>query len=331
MTEEEEFEFRLRLEQETGQVKAPQVSKRSFWQMLDVPRQKSQEGLNMIAEVTPSFEPTGNMVRDVALNAPKVVAETLAETAPDFVSRSAMIGGAAGKVLSKAEPVVNFAGRQASKLGRVLSGNKPEDIQALFKRPGAFVAPSLSKAKEIYGEAIESAGPKLEVSTNEAFESASKTARKVINQLKDKPDTVDELTALEGRRALDEVISSTRSSRKKARLFEYRQQLDGIVKQNPEIAAADKIYADSALASKFRNIQAVNLNGTPSVLRSTLAAGISGFIQNPLPFVFTSPMTIGAATAGLGLVKRGIQASGATKSLGRLGLVGGSRIKEVQQ
>ena len=110
-TEKEEFEFRLRLEKEQGSVKQPGLLGKA-WNALDIPAEKSREGLDLLAGMVPSAEPTGNVVRDVAMNIPRVMAESVAETAPGFINRESILTAGASKALA---PVVGPAAKLAAK------------------------------------------------------------------------------------------------------------------------------------------------------------------------------------------------------------------------
>src|SRR3990167_9704316 len=67
------------------------------YDVLSIPEQKSKEGLEMIAESIPSAEPTGNAIKDIALNTPRIAVETLAEVAPSFISPESIIASGALK------------------------------------------------------------------------------------------------------------------------------------------------------------------------------------------------------------------------------------------
>ena len=117
LTESEELEL-LELENENAQQgeKQPGLLGKA-WNALNLPAEKSREGLDLLANMVPAAEPTGNVVRDVALNIPRVMAESVAETAPGFINRESILTAGAAKALAPVVgPAANLAAKGAEKV-----------------------------------------------------------------------------------------------------------------------------------------------------------------------------------------------------------------------
>src|ERR1019366_9700998 len=61
------------------------------WDFLQKPEQMSRQGLQQIAGMIPEGKITGNLPMDVLRGTPRIAANTMAEAAPGFVSRGALL------------------------------------------------------------------------------------------------------------------------------------------------------------------------------------------------------------------------------------------------
>src|SRR3990167_10748868 len=149
-----------------GGSEQPQADNRGMlrkgWDALKVPEQKSREGLQMIAQaVTPKTETTGNMARDVAMNPPRVAAETLSEVAPGFVSplSLALMGGGQGLKLAGKIPAVKSMGSGVAAQMESLSGAKPGSIETVAKDATLFGSKGKKAVQGMYEDAKKLSGP----------------------------------------------------------------------------------------------------------------------------------------------------------------------------
>src|SRR3990167_5308234 len=144
-----------------GGSEQPQADNRGMlrkgWDALKVPEQKSREGLQMIAKaVTPKTETTGNMARDVAMNTPRIAAETLSEVAPGFVSRGSMLTAGGSKVVGAFRPLASAVRQLGFKGAEQLSALAPKNegaLEAAYRDSTLIKAP----AKKVVGQLYERA------------------------------------------------------------------------------------------------------------------------------------------------------------------------------
>src|SRR3990167_199115 len=82
----------------SGKTETPQTGIiQKSWNALGKPEQLSREGLTKLSGMVPNPEPTGNMAMDIMKGTPRVIGDTLAETAPGFVSRGSILTAGALK------------------------------------------------------------------------------------------------------------------------------------------------------------------------------------------------------------------------------------------
>lgn len=265
---------------------------RKTWDALDVPRQKAKEGLDMIAKAVPSAEPTGNVVRDVALNAPKVMAETMAETAPGFVDRTAILTAGAGLA---AKGAGKLAGKVVPKVAPTLekgSGLRPGTLNEAYKQPGMIIDfGAAGKAKKLYNEAKGGLEP--------IKGSVRSTAhpRVVDNALKSLAlNKLSVAEAFEARKSVRAMKASKAYNMDKITQYEdlFDDVIDSAGKAGAKVNEADKLYRRGMLGEQMRNISRLNKNGTTG----PISAGIMAKI--PLLAPLMSPALQGGAVSAAG-------------------------------
>lgn len=273
---------------------APQPEKglaRKGWDALAVPEQKSREGLKMIADAVPSAEPTGNVVRDVALNTPKVLADTVAEVAPSFIDRNAIVTSGLLEGANAARPLTRAAGRAVAKGAEAISGleyKTPGILREAFSDPTLISAPGKKAAGELYGATDDAIRQQLKEISNPLDQ-----VEKALEFAKD--GSLNPKEALEARKSLD-------ASRKKVSgsFYRYaRETLDTIAKQ--ETKMADAAYARGVKADALRNPLPQNKFGGTSVAKS-----LGGFFTGLIPMASMSPLVQGTLATALGMGSRAI-------------------------
>lgn len=146
---------------------------------LTIPEKLAREGLEQMADVVPERigggEPTGNLAADLALGAPRIAADTIAEAAPSFISRGALVTGGLLKGGQALKPLVKGAGGFIADTAESLSGIKHSAPGALRRAAGD---PSLifAPGKDAAGKAFESLGETIPA----AFK-ATKDSAKILN------------------------------------------------------------------------------------------------------------------------------------------------------
>lgn len=278
----------------------PSLLKRGY-AALAVPEKMSREGLGQLAQMVPSAEPTGNTVRDLALNVPKVLAESVAEVAPSFISRGAMITGGALKGIKAARPALSAMRKGALGILEKTSGIAPRQAGAL---EAAYKDPSLifAKGKEAAGKFYEAA-KNPEANIFEGITKNTKIVDKAQAVLKE-GGKLEPIEALTARKAVDNLIS--KKDTVKDVLFPLRSKLDAIAKADANIAKGDEIVSRGVKAAAIRTPFPTNIGGTFSIARS-LGGGLAsqvipgGNVIAPLAMV---PAVQGAGATALGVASK---------------------------
>lgn len=262
---------------------------RKAWDALAVPEKMSREGLTAIADAIPSAEPTGNLARDIALNIPKVAAETLAETAPGFVSRESIVTGGALKAGKAAAPLIKATGRAVAKAAESASGLE-------YRTPGVLTE-AAKDSKLMFDKGTKAAG-KLYGKTRELIRPEMKKIPKKEDMVEQAMKWAEEGTlnseeALAARKALDKAKNKFSDE-----FFVWsRDILDGIAKQ--KFQSADKAFARAIKTDALRQPLPINKYGGTSIFKSSLG-GLAGV----LPLVAMSPAAQGSVATLLGILAR---------------------------
>lgn len=271
------------------------------WDAFAIPEQKSREGLNMIAQSIPDAE-TSSYPLNVALNTPKVAAETLAEVAPSFISRGAMIG----EGLSKAAPLlskpVNAIGRWLGKTAESTSGlsyNTPGVLVETVNDPSLLWGKGKQAARELYKDVQNPAqiSPDLKELTNN-----KSIIQKALELYKSNSLTPDE--ALIGRQAVDQLPEKLPGAIK----TNLRNIFDFVAKN--KFSEADKAYARAVKSEALRSFWGINKTGTPSIVKGALSTSL------PFTAPLFSPVIQGGIAAGIGGLKPLVQTPGLAAKAG---------------
>lgn len=267
------------------------------WEMLGAPERLSSQGLNQIADAIPAAEPTGNMVRDIALNTPKIAAQTLAETAPSFVSPAAILTAGAGQAVGAAARPLASVGKTVARQLEEVSGIAPKAEGALvaqFKDPKTITA-SKNAAAKLY----EAAKAELEKSAN--IFSGMYKPEEIIDTAKAyiaKGGTLEPSEALVYRKAIDKLAKSGRYV--KDELFALRKEADAMAKASKNIAEADPTFVKGMYGEAMRNFFPQNKLGGASPFKALLAASMPTPLA-PITGGLFSPAVQGLGAGALGL------------------------------
>lgn len=292
--------------------------KRSFgkkaWDALAVPEKMSEEGLGLIAQMTPEFipqsavkrfagamaspivgpigplageiaarmgkdteGPTGNVVMDVARGTPKVLAKTAQKTAPAFVSRGSIIASAAGPVIKGVAPAIKFLGKKAASSIEGYQNIPKGTLAEAYKSPSIYFDKGAAVAGKSYREAKEAAG------------AGSEGLFGKITDLKDVSNIKLESVvnrALELAKEGKLNPASAQSARKvvdemyqskaysKEAVLELRKFFDSIVKGDQGLAKADAAYQRAIKADALRQLFPLNKGGGASPFRIFSSQGL---------------------------------------------------------
>lgn len=268
------------------------------WNALTVPAQKSSEGLNKVADMYSLMQtaPTGNKVKDIALNAIPIMGEsgmrTLGKVAPEFISRGAMVTGAvapalgmAGKgIRAIAKPVGRWGGAQLEDLAGMVPGSLREAYRSGF---GAFKG-GKKAASPLYDAAKDSRGMNL-------FKGMYKP-EEIVDKARETLSKGIQLTPTEGlsyRKAVSSLMKSGRYV--KDELVAMRAEADAIAKSSKFIKEADEVHQKGMMAESLRSLLPKTAQGKSSSWK-TMMAGLSG--MSPL----WSPIALGTGSAIAGKI-----------------------------
>lgn len=267
------------------------------WDMLSVPEKLSKEGLSKIAlniGTKESPKITGNLLRDIAMNTGAIGAETLAETAPSFISRGSILTAGLAKGLGKAAPLIKRVAKGAGKQLESASGAVPGSLEAAYKDPTLIFSKSKEGAKKLY-EAAQKKIP-YEETIYKGLTNPQEIVDKAVSFI-DNGGKMEPQEAFIARKALDKI---------KKKLVDdafhyYRKLFDGIAKSDIDIASADPIHRRGIMAESLRNVLPQNKYGGASPFKAMLATVSRGAL---LPIV--SPAVQGVSATGAGLVSRAV-------------------------
>jgi len=265
--------------------KQPSLSSKAY-DALAVPEKMSRKGLGQLAQMVPSAEPTGNMARDIALNTPKILAETVAESAPQFISRGSILTAGALKGVKAAAPALKAIGRGVARGAESISGleyKTPGVLKEAFKNPKLILGPGKAKAEY---EAAKATGGAVRKSLSKIPEKISVVKKSLKIAEKGKLNATE---ALEARKELAAIKKTVTNEffRKSTEIF------NKVAK--PVFGEADKAYQQGVKSDALRMLLPVNKGGGTSIAKSAL-----GSIAGMGPLVAMSPLAQGAAASALG-------------------------------
>jgi len=263
---------------------------------LTIPEKKSREGLQMIAKsVTPKTEVTGNLARDVAMNTPKIAAETLAEVAPGFISRGTMLTAGGLKAAKAAAPLIKMAGKGAAKVAESVSGleyKTPGVLSEVAANPKILFAKGTKAVRPMYEAAKKSTG---QVVSEEIGDIDDKLKMVKTSYQKAKDGTLNAIEALEARK----ILSNIKKAVPDTFFRKVTESFNKIAK--PVFEEADKAYETGVKADAIRTLLPVNKSGGTSIAKMFLGSAAAGFIPGVgLKVAAMSPLVQGATAAGVG-------------------------------
>lgn len=262
------------------------------WNALQIPEQKSREGLQMIAQAIPNPAPTGNLPLDLIKGTPRIAADTMAEVAPEFISRGSMVTAGALKGVKAALPAIRAVGRGAARAAESISGleyKTPGVLKEVFNKPKLLFAPGKEKAEY---EAAKKIGGEVRESLLQIPEK-SKMVKKAL-QMAEKGG-LNPTEALEARKELASI-------KKQVTGEFFRKATDKFNEiAKPVYGEADTAYKEGIKAEALRAVLPVNKGGGTSIAKTTLAT-----FMNKALLPAMSPIVQGATAASLGAVAKAV-------------------------
>jgi len=292
---------------------------KAAWAGLGVPEEMSRSGLNQMMDLqnkAQNFaaektglpigtEPTGNLPRDIAANVPRIAGESIAEVAPSFIDRNAILigmggmamkagGMAAGKILPKLAPTLEAG-----------SGLQKGTLVEAFKDPGMIADfGSKLKASALYNEIKEGASVPKHLRTN------AKVVSDAMNNMS-QGKMLSAPDAFEARKAVNALMKSKNYPIDD--LLKTKEGLEAMVLGS--VKEADKLYRRAILGEQMRNYARLNQSGKPGP--------ISGAIISKIPFMapLISPVVHGAGVSAAGAASKASPRAIANTSAGAAALL----------
>lgn len=287
--------------------------------VLKWPEKKSREGLTMIANAIPA-QPIQS--RSATLNfiggVPRVAADTMAEAAPGFVSRGAILTTGALRAINAARPLASMARQGIFGQGEQLSGIAPKAggaLDAAYKDQSLIFAKGKKAAGKFYeaGKAESEAARDTYRATRVSPKGKTVTVEKFSDILsgKYKPEEIIDSAnkfvaeggellpteALKVRKAIDVLLRS--KTNVPDELYKMRDFYGGIASRSAAISAGDEVYRRGVQAEALRNIFPQNKYGGASAFKLALQAGTMKLLGKPGALLF-SPLAYGAGATALG-------------------------------
>lgn len=271
------------------------------WDALQKPEQLSRQGLQQIAQFIPEGKITGNKFGDIARGTPRIIADTIAEAAPGFVSRGSIVAGAAA-------PVIGGLAKAASPIAESVAGGL-EDWAGI--KPSGSLMGALRDPSLIFSKGTKSAKPfykaaEKEIPKGSSIFSGMYKPEQIVDKARetlDKGGKLEPSEALTYRKAVDILSKSGRYV--KDELFSMRQEADQIAKQSENIAQADPLHKRGMMASSLRSLAPKNVGGrfSPFKVGEALALAHMGPLGKVATVMF-SPLALGLGATALGAAGR---------------------------
>lgn len=274
-----------------------------IWNSLQVPSQMASRGLSTMAGAIPEPEPTTSATLNFLKGTPGVLANTMAEAAPGFVSRASLLTAAAVPAVKALAPV-----------GRGIA-NAAERWSGLAKKTPGILTEAANDASLIFSKGKDAA--------SEIYQTG-KTGSKIAGQLKNIPlkeDFLDVATKLaesgklppesahEARKIIDALVSKGGGKYTMDYLRNARRTFDSIAKSSEGIAAGDLAFSRGLKADALRGLFPVNAGGTVSPFKTATALGAASFlgpVGKAAIATLSSPILQGGIATGVGLASRNI-------------------------
>lgn len=262
--------------------------------LLKAPEKLSGRGLQMMANMVPKPEPTGNLPLDVLKGTPRIAADTVAQVAPGFISKGAILTAGAMKGTKLAMPLINSAGRSIARGAEALSGLE-------HKTPGVLIeaannskllnSPGTDAASPIYEAAKEIGGSvRQELS---GLPEKLKFVKRAANLAK--TGELNPTEALEARKELVAIEHKVSGEFFRKNISKFNE----IAK--PVFSDADTAYAKGVKAEALRSWLPLNKTGGASTFKTIL-----GGAKSLATLGLMSPIVQGGVATGVGAASRAI-------------------------
>lgn len=321
--EDEEFEFRARVEKE-GQQK-PSLLSRGLGSYMAMMGKEGGYGSNpagkLFSMVQKPFQKAGEATATgIAKNFPRIPPQipagigTAMQMIPDVAlqlgGKPSVPASGPGKMLRGA-----FGQLESS------SGSMPGSLEAAYKDPSLIFGKGREAAKPLYEAAQDELKNtnvwkgqatngvlEMEQGGQNVFKAMPENIRIVrrARQMIDAGKKLEPAEALTARKAVDAVKHSKAYS--PDFLFKLRSELDAAAKESPNIAKADPLYRRGMTSESLRNVMPQNKYGGASAFKMGIVPALSGLGG----FVAGHPGAAAGAAVGGAALSPVVQGAGAT-------------------
>lgn len=286
---------------EDSQPQQKQNFLRKGWDALAKPEQLSRQGLQQISNMIPEGKITGNLPADIARGTPRILANTMAQAAPGFVSRGAL-------VTAGAAPVLGALGKAAAPLGKSIASGL-EDWAGI--KPTGTLAEAAKDPTLLFAKGKDAAGKFYEAGKSELPKGASVfqgmyKPEQIVDKAREILDKGGKLEPSEGlvyRKAIDSLMKSGRYV--KDELMSMRDEADAIAKSSENIATGDVTALRGMRANAMRSLFPKNVGGRASPFKVGEAMALSHFgPAGKAASVLFSPLALGSGVTAGGVAGR---------------------------
>lgn len=270
------------------------------WDALAVPQRMANQGLSQLASYVPQPEPTGNLPMDIVKGTPRIAANTIAEAAPGFISRGALVAGGLAKGLQVGAPLAGAIGRGVAGQLESLSGAMPGSLSSAWNDATTMLSQGKAAAKPFYEAA------KAEVGPGESLFAGMYQPKQIVeaaNEYLSKGGKLEPAEALMYRKAIDKLIKSPKYVADE--LYSMRDNADAMAKASDNIAQADPLYQKGMYGESLRHLMPQNKYGGASAFKAGIMTALANMgTAGRVGLAALSPAAMGTAATVGGLATR---------------------------
>ena len=216
-----------------------------------------------------------------------------------------------------------FAKKTTGQLFQLITKIKPEAAETLFKNPSQILPGKMAEASKAWKTAAQAAGLPIDDVSPEIIKALKTDARNTVFETFERVRAGEKVSASELQTAKEAIRialkPAAKTERNKPLIVLYDKMSDvfreGISKESPELAAANKQYALAKAGDAFKSIFPRNLDESPAYFRSSILPSIltgagmtrgepvEGALQGAAVTAALSPLALGLGIAGAGATR----------------------------
>lgn len=232
---------------------------------------------------------------DLLRGTPRIAANTLAQAAPGFVSRGALLTAGAMPLAKGLGAAAEAVGPGVANQLESLSGMKPGLLGKAFRDPSLIFSKIPQEARDAYQASAEFARR-----TSPEVAGTARPLQLVMKLLsKAKSGMIGQDEALAGRKAIDQLWESKTITEDFKNMA--RGTFDTIAKTSPDIKGADTAFSRGKQAAGLRQLFPQNKYGGTSAFKTAIMAGLNAMgPAGKVAMAGMSPAAMGTGATALG-------------------------------